>query len=196
MFCLLILTTGLLLDAKAVWRWVNERRGKGTNRTANVYLYGHSLGSGVAVKLASHLHESSLEGQGPTGIILDAPFTNLATAVLHHPSTLPFRIIPFVRDVLLRCMVEVYPSIDLIKEIGYPILILHGRRDRRVPYKLGIELYQAAKLGRVHNQPELLQDVWFSEYTRASHNDIYAHPQWLYDLHQFMTTMEGKTPEE
>lgn len=61
-------TTGLLLDAQAVWQWVQERTiGGGTNSTASVYIYGHSLGSGVAVRLASHLNERGLDGQGPTG---------------------------------------------------------------------------------------------------------------------------------
>lgn len=29
-----------------------------------------------------------------------------------------------------------------------PVLILHGRRDRLIPFQLGMELYQAARLSR------------------------------------------------
>lgn len=126
------------------------------------------------------------------GIILDAPFTNLTMAALHHPSALPFRILPFVKQALLHSMHEKYPSIDLITNITQPILIIHGRKDRMIPFHLGQELYQAARLARVRTQPALLEDVWFSEVGEGTHHNNYAHPQWTYDLTSFMRTMDGQ----
>lgn len=43
---------------------------------------------------------------------------------------------------------ERYPSLDRIARVPCPLLILHGRRDRLIPFQLGMELYQAARLSR------------------------------------------------
>lgn len=208
---------GLGLDARAVWAWVQERVGgkEGGKDGANVYLYGHSLGSSVALGLAQSLSEeaavvaaaaaaaddneasSSTRASHPfpqpvpTGLILDAAFTNLSMAALHHPSALPFRLLPFVKHALLHNMHERFPSLEYIQSVNQPILILHGRRDRVIPFFLGQELYHAAQLARVRRQPELLEDLWFSEFGEAGHNDVYAHGQWTNDLHAFMATMDG-----
>jgi len=204
---------GLGLDARAVWAWVQERVGgkEGGKEGANVYLYGHSLGSSVALGLAQYLSEeadaaaaaaaaddneasssSSSSGSSnsplpvvPTGLILDAAFTNLSMAALHHPSALPFQ------HALLHSMHERFPSLEYIQRVDQPILILHGRRDRMIPLFLGQELYHAAQLARIRRRPELLEDLWFSEFGEAGHNDVYAHGQWTNDLHAFMATMDG-----
>jgi abhydrolase domain-containing protein 12 len=210
---------GLAEDAKAVYRWVEERvmvggrGGGGGGGGVNVYVYGQSLGSSVALGLAHHLSLSASSSQPPqqqqqnekkdptnnplplAGIILDAPFTNLTMAALHHPSALPFRILPFVKQALLHSMHEKYPSIDLITNITQPILIIHGRKDRMIPFSLGQELYQAARLARVRTRPALLDDVWFSEVGEGTHHNNYAHPQWTYDLVSFMRTMDGQGQE-
>ncbi len=214
---------GLAEDARAVWEWVQERvlpgggqgngngNGNGSSRhTANVYVYGHSLGSSVALGLAHHLSSTATAAAAaaavpqqppdepqdrvrllPAGLILDAPFTNLSMAALHHPSALPFRLLPFVKQALLHSMYERFPSIDLIADVTQPILILHGRHDRTIPFHLGQELYQAAQLARLRTRPELLEDLWFSEFPYASHNNIYAYPQWTHDMHSFMAVMDG-----
>jgi abhydrolase domain-containing protein 12 len=206
---------GLGLDARAVWTWVQERVGGregGRGGAANVYLYGHSLGSSVALGLAEYLSEEAVAAAAgddnqasssssrrsnfslpvvPTGLILDAAFTNLSMAALHHPSALPFRLLPFVKHALLHSMHERFPSLEYIQRVDQPILILHGRRDRMIPFFLGQELYHAAQLARVRRQPELLEDLWFSEFGEAGHNDVYAHGQWTNDLHAFMETMDG-----
>ncbi|GAB5033545.1 monoacylglycerol lipase abhd12 [Nannochloropsis oceanica] len=204
---------GLGLDARAVWTWVQEKVGgkEGEGGPANIYLYGHSLGSGVALGLAHYLSEEAEAAAAddsdsssssssssskcslpvvPTGLILDAPFTNLSMAALHHPSALPFRLLPFVKNALLHSMHERFPSLDYIQKLNEPILILHGRRDRMIPFFLGQELYHAAQLARVRRRPDLLEDLWFSEFQEAGHNDVYAHGQWTNDVAAFMSTME------
>lgn len=60
-----------------------------------------------------------------------------------------------------------------------------------IPLFLGQELYHAAQLARIRRRPELLEDLWFSEFGEAGHNDVYAHGQWTNDLHAFMATMDG-----
>jgi hypothetical protein len=50
--------------------------------------------------------------------LLDSPFSNLTVAALHHPSALPFRIIPVVRDVLLASLREKFSTLDFITQVA------------------------------------------------------------------------------
>ena len=88
-------------------------------------LYGESLGSGVAVRLATE--------QPVAGLILDAPFTSAADVAGHHYWYLPVW--------LLR---DQYRSIDRIHELKSPLLVIHGDRDGVIPIALGERLFAAA----------------------------------------------------
>jgi len=57
------MVTGLLLDAEAVWNWLDQKLSKDSSYR---YLYGQSLGSAVAVKLANLL-ETKPDGGHLTG---------------------------------------------------------------------------------------------------------------------------------
>lgn len=129
-----------------------------------------------------------------TGLILDAPFTNLTSAALHHPSALPFRILPFIRSALASSIKDAFPSMRLIGDVTAPLLVLHGRNDRMIPFHLGEELYQRAKMERLMKTPHLLEDLWFAEFPTAGHNDIYAYPQWVKEVAAFMQAMEISRP--
>jgi len=67
------------------------------------------------------------------GVILDAPFTSAADVAGHHYAFLPVW--------LLR---DQYRSLDLIREVRAPLLVLHGDRDGVVPFALGERLYKHA----------------------------------------------------
>lgn len=64
------------------------------------------------------------------GLLLDSPFSNLTVAALHHPSALPFRIIPVVRDVLLASLREKFSTLDLITQVR-PVRPSQHRRPIR-----------------------------------------------------------------
>ena len=89
-------------------------------------VYGESLGSGVAVRLASE--------RPVGGLILDAPFTSTADV-----AKLTYWFMPV--DLLMR---DQYRSIDLIERVEAPLLVLHGERDGLIPIRLGEKLYEKA----------------------------------------------------
>jgi pimeloyl-ACP methyl ester carboxylesterase len=124
--------------------------------------------------------------------VLDAAFTNLTAAALHHPSSLPFRMLPVVRDLLVSRLAEKWNSLERIGGVSHPILVMHGRRDRMMPFFIGHKLYETARLGRLRDAPDLLEDLWFSEFPHAGHNDVYSFPQWAHDLDAFTTAMERR----
>ncbi|MBV9568570.1 MAG: alpha/beta hydrolase [Hyphomicrobiales bacterium] len=111
---------GLTHDAEAAYRFAT------TVVPANrIVLFGYSLGSGVAVPLATR-HETA-------ALILFAPFTSaVAVGAAAYP-WLPVRFL----------MKDQFRSIDVVGRINVPTLVVHGERDEVVPISFGRELYAA-----------------------------------------------------
>ncbi len=111
---------GLRVDARTAYRWL------ASYAPGRIVLYGESLGTGVAVRLATE------ERVG--GIILDSPFTSTAdvakTLFWYVPVTLLMR--------------DQFRSIDLVGGLRAPLLVLHGERDGVVPIAQSKLLFEAA----------------------------------------------------
>ncbi len=91
-----------------------------------IVAYGESLGTGVATQLAARRQTAA--------VVLEAPFTSIvAVGKLMYPL---FPVGAFINDK--------YPSIDYIKQINAPLMIVHGTRDKLIPIELGERLFQAA----------------------------------------------------
>jgi uncharacterized protein len=112
---------GLLHDAEAAYRFTTSRF-----PSCPVVLWGHSLGSGVAVALASR-HQVAK-------IILEAPFSSTVDVAAG--------MLPFVPVRWL--MHDQFRSDQRIGAVHAPLLILHGARDRVIPIALGEHLFALA----------------------------------------------------
>ena len=124
---------GLYEDARSAINWLNS---KGVMEK-DIIIYGESLGTGVAVEVAQNRNFS--------GIILEAPFSSMIEAGKDKYPILPVKL-------LLK---DKYESSNKIKNIKTPILIMHGKVDNIVPFKMGKKMYELA------NQPKYF---YFSEY--------------------------------
>ena len=113
---------GFYADGRAALAFL-EREGVAPNR---LVLYGESLGSGVAVQLATQ-HDIA-------ALILEAPPTSVAEVAQHH-----FPYVPAARMVTDR-----FDSLSRIGKVRAPILVLHGENDRVVPIRFGRALFNAA----------------------------------------------------
>lgn len=136
---------GLMHDARAAMAFARAQ-GFAPGRIA---LYGESLGSGLAVAMAT---EAAQSGAPVAGVILEAPYTTIPAVAQHHYFYVPAQLL--VHDK--------YDSLGRIAGIRAPLLIVHGRRDRTVPIRFGEALYAAAR--------EPKQALWLPE---AAHNDVY-----------------------
>ncbi|MEM6894104.1 MAG: alpha/beta fold hydrolase [Bacteroidota bacterium] len=87
-----------------------------------IILYGRSLGSGFAAKLASM--------NNPRMLILDAPYYSLSKVAKKY--------IPFMPLSLL--IKFPMPTYKWLKYVKCPIHIIHGTDDRLIPYKTSIKL--------------------------------------------------------
>ncbi len=119
---------GFHADARAALAFLD---GLGVPR-ARLALYGESLGTGVAVRLAA---EAAGAG-GPVGaVLLEAPYSSIADVAQHHYPWLPARWLTRDR----------FAAIERVAVIGAPLLVLHGARDTIVPLPFGQRLFAAAR---------------------------------------------------
>lgn len=109
----------------------------------DLILLGHSLGTGVAVQMATEFKVKLLT--------LVSPFTSLA-----EPAALTYPFLP-VRW-LLR---DHYDSLSKMPNVTSPVLIFHGTHDGFIPIELGERLFEAA------NEPKR-----FVALRGVGHNDM------------------------
>ncbi len=130
---------GLAMDARAAREFLITRRHVDPG---SLIYFGESLGTGVAVELASE--------HPPAALILRSPYTSMADVAQYHYSWLPVRL-------MLR---DRYDSLARIPSVRTRLLIIAGERDRVVPAEFSRQLYDAA------SQPKTLVSV-----PGADHND-------------------------
>jgi hypothetical protein len=110
----------------------------------SIIVYGESLGSGIAVRIAAALPVG--------GVILDAPYTSIVDVAAQAYPFLPVRLF----------LIDRYETTRHIAGIEAPLLILHGEHDGVVPVAMGRELAGLA--------PEPKRLVLFPN---GSHSDLY-----------------------
>lgn len=134
----------LLDDVRAAWRTMRD-----SYNDIPIVIYGRSLGSALAARLASEV-EADL-------VVLVSPFTSMrAMARLHYP---------FVPGALLR-----YPlrTDAIIGDIAQPLLLIHGSDDRFIPPQ-----HSKTLLSLTPPETQLLI------VEGAGHNDIHRFPAYL-----------------
>ena len=113
-------------DALLAWAELKKRQPS----TGQRVIYGHSMGSGVAVDLASRLTPADYGG-----LVLESAFTSF-TGVAHASGWLA-RLLNLFNG-------EQFASIDKISQVQAPLLMLHGNLDSTIPIQLGQQLFAAA----------------------------------------------------
>jgi hypothetical protein len=114
--------TGLLTDARG---GLSALRAMGI-APHRILLWGESLGSGLAVRLAVE--------QTVGAVVLEAPYTSIADIARAR--------FPFVPAGWL--VLDRFDSLRVIEGVRAPVLVLHGARDRIVPVEMGRAIYAAA----------------------------------------------------
>ncbi len=87
-----------------------------------IILYGRSLGSGFATKLASMNH--------PRMLILDAPYYSMTKVTKRYMPFMPL-------SILLKYPL---PTYKWLKYVECPIHIIHGTADKLIPYNTSVKL--------------------------------------------------------
>lgn len=135
-------------DAEAAYKWLTE-----SNHIPpqNIIIFGRSLGASVAAQLAINVDASA-------GVILESSFTSyLAMGRKFYPY-MPVKW--FARFS--------YNTIDNVRLLNCPALIIHSRNDDVVPFEFGLQLYEAA------NEPKEFVEIF------SNHNDGFLNSGEVY----------------
>jgi fermentation-respiration switch protein FrsA (DUF1100 family) len=114
---------GLYRDADAAYRYLRDTLNVPAER---IVVFGHSLGSAVAVELVSRVPAA--------GLVLDGALTSVVERAQELFPYAPVRWIAASR----------YPSIHRVGALTIPKLFLHARADEVIPFVHGRRLFEAA----------------------------------------------------
>ena len=113
---------GLYEDAKYTLDWLRKQK----ISDDQIIIYGESLGTAISVEVA--------QNKKFAGIILESPFTSMVEAGKHYYFYLPV-------SLLLK---DRYQTLDKLKNIKIPILVMHVKKDKIVPFIMGKKVYENA----------------------------------------------------
>ena len=159
---------GIYRDARAAYQWLTVTRGVDPNR---IVVYGESLGSAVAVHLAS---EAPLGG-----VVVESGFTSVTDVAKKMFPFLPVRWI----------LKHKFDSIEKVHRIDAPLLILHSRDDEL------FEMSHPERLLAAAQPPKRLVEM------QGGHNDAFlvsaqtyrkALATFLAEIHPAPTFSESK----
>jgi uncharacterized protein len=142
-------------DARSIYDWTRSRS---DIEHARIVAFGRSLGSGVAVRLAS---ERPL-----AGVVLATPFDSLESVAKRHYPFAPV-------SLLLR---HRFDSLDLAPRIGVPMLCIVAERDSIIPAEHARRLHAAWQ-----------GDKRLVSIAEADHNDVSASPAFWREIGHFLS---------
>lgn len=153
--------SSILQDADIAWAQLKAHQPAPTLRV----IYGHSMGSGVAVDLASRVNASDYGF-----LVLESAFTSFSDIA---------RKAGWLTRLLDWFNPERFDSLSKITRVHVPLLMLHGDQDTTVAIELGKALFDAA------NSPK----HWVAM-EGGGHSDLDQVNPALYrsTLHRFITT--------
>jgi len=130
---------GTYIDATAAYKWLTEE--KKISPPDDIIIFGRSLGGSIAAQLASKVEARAL--------IIESGFTSYVDMGRKFYPYMPVRFFASYG----------YSTIDYVKEVHCPVMLIHSRNDEIVPFEFSLELHEAA------NEPKELIEI------SGSHND-------------------------
>jgi len=152
---------GTYLDAQAAWDYlVKEKK----INPYKITLFGRSLGGPIASWLAKRCN--------PRALILDSTFTSIKDVGAELYPYLPVKKF-FKFD---------YNTIEYLKEVSCPVLIIHSINDNYIPFSHGVKLFEEA------NEPKKFLKI------SGTHNDGFITSKDIYidGLNSFMSNFISK----
>ncbi|KAJ3133525.1 hypothetical protein HK101_004458, partial [Irineochytrium annulatum] len=125
---------GLARDARAAWDWLVKEK---EVPPSNICLVGHSLGTGVATRLAHDLAQDHIE---PRALILQAPYSSIPEVAFEFRT---FQILPILQPVAYLSpalhkfmqvrILDKFDTLSRLRGLTCEVVIIHGRLDREIP---------------------------------------------------------------
>ena len=139
---------GTYLDVRAAYKWLTKQKKIPPD---DIIIFGRSLGGSIAAQLASKVKAKAL--------VIESGFTSYVDIGRKFYPYMPVRW--FARFS--------YQTIDYVRKVHCPVMIIHSRGDDIVPFEFGLELYEAA------NEPKEFVEIF------GSHNDGFLVSSEIYN---------------
>jgi len=159
---------GTYSDADSAYKYLTQTKNISPK---NIIFFGRSLGGSIAAKLASEVEAK--------GLVIESTFTSFIDIGQKFYPYMPVKW--FARFG--------YRTIDYIRNVPCPVMIIHSRADETIPFEFGQQLYEAA------NGPKKFIEIY------GSHNDGFllsgdlyknAWKKWIESL----KNLKGQTTEQ
>lgn len=149
-------------DAEAAWEFVAKVKGVHPTR---IVLLGQSLGAAIALELASTKIVAA--------VILEAPFASIRAMASKVSPLIP----------LGWAMKARFDSLEKVRKLKVPLLIVHGDRDEIVPISQGRQVFNAAPGSK----------TW-QTIPGGGHNDLWGgdHPSFLRAIQKFLGSLDSQ----
>ena len=129
---------GTYLDAQAAYKWLTKEKKVSPD---SIIVFGRSLGGSIAALLVSKVRARAL--------VVEGTFTSYVDIGKKFYPYMPVRW--FARFS--------YDTLEYIKNVRCPVMLIYSRNDEVVPFEFGLELYEAA------GEPKEFVEIF------GSHND-------------------------
>lgn len=158
---------GTYLDIEAAYTWLTRKKKVSPD---SIVVFGRSLGGSIAAYLASKVKVKAL--------VVESTFTSYVDIGRKFYPYMPVRWFASFS----------YRTIDYIRDVTCPVMLVYSRGDEVVPFEFGLELYEAA------NEPKKFVEI------SGNHNDgflvsgeIYkeAWTKWLKFLKEYKSRAAG-----
>ena len=157
---------GTYLDAEAAYKWLIEEE---KTPADTIIIFGRSLGGSIAAKLATKVKARALA--------IESAFTSYVDVGKRFYPYMPVRWFARFK----------YRTIDYVKDVHCPVMLIYSKDDELVPFEFGPELYEAA------NEPKEFIEIF------GSHNDCFlvsgeiykqAWTKWLTSLREYKSGVD------
>lgn len=123
----------------------------------SIVIYGYSLGTGIAARLASK--------NNPKALVLETPYFNFIDLIRCHKSYLPADLITKYK----------FRTDRYLEDVDCEIYLFHGTEDKQIPYK------SAKKLRKLHPKAKLIT------IEGGTHNDLMTFPEYKAEIRNILS---------
>lgn len=153
---------GTYIDVRTAYDWLVNEKGI---KPEDIIIFGRSLGASIAANLASQVKAK--------GLILESGFTSYVDIGQKSYPYMPVKWFAMYK----------YETKEYLKNVHYPVFIIHSRNDDIIPFEFGLRLYE-----QYANEPKDFMEIF------GTHSDGFLHTGQPYrdGLQNWVASLDGK----
>ncbi|XP_028038110.1 monoacylglycerol lipase ABHD12-like [Bombyx mandarina] len=190
---------GVVEDLFHVYSWLLKTLD--LEEESTVFVWGHSLGTAVAANFVSNLEELCQERGSeklrlPDALVLEAPFNNLKDEIAKHPLSKLVSWLPYFKNTFVKPFTDSpdysFTTDEYLAVVpDLPILMLHSKGDRVVPYELAVKLQNKLVQSRKSSSAPFTFQTFEREHS-IGHNNLCEAKHFKSAITDFLRLIEER----